>query len=207
MNTANYPAADFPLLDGRAVTQAHADYCAENGHARHEVDGQLTGICPRCGAGRPDADAFPIGTRIALDLPRRTQTGTVVAHRSMSRRNPGWLSLWIRWDDAPGASHTSEPADRVRKIDDAPAWVHKIAYRVNDTMTAFDVMESNNISRAVERGDTVEILREWWANPATREVVEVRPLPVYPGAAPWRVDLITDPADRDRLDAAVGRWL
>lgn len=32
-------------LNGDVVTQAHADYCAEHGHATYNLDN----ICPRCG--------------------------------------------------------------------------------------------------------------------------------------------------------------
>lgn len=40
---------DFPALEGRGVTEAHARYCREHGHATHTVNGADTGICPRCG--------------------------------------------------------------------------------------------------------------------------------------------------------------
>jgi len=42
-------APDFPALDGRPVTQAHADKCARVGHAKHKRNGVNTGVCPRCG--------------------------------------------------------------------------------------------------------------------------------------------------------------
>jgi hypothetical protein len=40
---------DFPALDGRPVTEAHARVCREQGHAAHTVNGRPTGVCPRCG--------------------------------------------------------------------------------------------------------------------------------------------------------------
>lgn len=43
---------DYPALDGRVVTQAHADYCQANGHATYKRDGVDTGMCPRCGEMR-----------------------------------------------------------------------------------------------------------------------------------------------------------
>jgi len=44
-------ARDFAALisNGNGVTQAHADYCAANGHAKHTQNGLDTGVCPRCG--------------------------------------------------------------------------------------------------------------------------------------------------------------
>lgn len=42
-------ANDFPIIDGRPVTEAHARICADRGHATHTVDGVVSGICPRCG--------------------------------------------------------------------------------------------------------------------------------------------------------------
>lgn len=41
-------ATSYPLVTGRPVTQGHADYCAEHGHATHKVNGVDQGICPRC---------------------------------------------------------------------------------------------------------------------------------------------------------------
>lgn len=40
----------FPVLTHDVVTQGHADYCAEHGHASHTVDGVVAAFCPRCGA-------------------------------------------------------------------------------------------------------------------------------------------------------------
>jgi hypothetical protein len=42
-------ANQFPALNGETVTEAHAAFCAERGHATHTVDGVDTGVCPRCG--------------------------------------------------------------------------------------------------------------------------------------------------------------
>lgn len=48
----------YPALNGDVVTQGHADYCSDHGHATHTVDGVDTGRCPRCGELKaPDAPA------------------------------------------------------------------------------------------------------------------------------------------------------
>lgn len=43
---------DFPAADGRPVTEAHARYCADRGHAAHVINGVTSSICPRCGDER-----------------------------------------------------------------------------------------------------------------------------------------------------------
>lgn len=42
-------AIAFPILTGDVVTEAHAQICADRGHATWTVDGEDKGICPRCG--------------------------------------------------------------------------------------------------------------------------------------------------------------
>lgn len=42
-------AKDHAAIEGRTVTQAHADYCTEHGHATWTEDGDDMGSCPRCG--------------------------------------------------------------------------------------------------------------------------------------------------------------
>lgn len=42
-------ALDYPALEGRTVTQGHADYCQAHGHATHNQDGVAQPHCPRCG--------------------------------------------------------------------------------------------------------------------------------------------------------------
>lgn len=49
MTTTRVAPLDFPALDGRPVTQAHADICASRGHATHRVAGIDQQVCPRCG--------------------------------------------------------------------------------------------------------------------------------------------------------------
>lgn len=44
-----FTAERFPALVGGVVTEKHACLCREQGHARHEIDGKDTGLCPRCG--------------------------------------------------------------------------------------------------------------------------------------------------------------
>lgn len=54
-------AMEMPALSGDVVTQGHADYCADNGHAKHTVDGVVSPWCPRCGGSTrnpaPNAEA------------------------------------------------------------------------------------------------------------------------------------------------------
>jgi hypothetical protein len=47
-------ATSFPVLSHDVVTQGHADYCAEHGHATHTVDEVVSPFCPRCGQRLPD---------------------------------------------------------------------------------------------------------------------------------------------------------
>lgn len=48
-------AASFPAVStsdhwtDRVIKQGHVDYCAENGHATHTIDGIEQERCPRCG--------------------------------------------------------------------------------------------------------------------------------------------------------------
>ncbi len=45
-------AMSFPAINGEVVTQGHADYCAEHGHASHTVGTDVSPNCPRCGSSR-----------------------------------------------------------------------------------------------------------------------------------------------------------
>ena len=79
--------AEMAYVEGRVVMQGHADYCEENGHARHTVDGVEQVFCPRCGEPR-DAEPLPVSeaaSRLAdarssfyegLELPYRPSVGT-----------------------------------------------------------------------------------------------------------------------------------
>lgn len=42
-------ALEMPALNLEVVTQAHANICAERGHATHTVNGEIQPHCPRCG--------------------------------------------------------------------------------------------------------------------------------------------------------------
>lgn len=53
------PARDFAALTGAGVTEAHARYCREHGHATHTVDGEVQPHCPRCGDLLDDEDDAP----------------------------------------------------------------------------------------------------------------------------------------------------
>lgn len=51
-STSRY-ADSFPALTGETVTEGHARYCRENGHATHTTDGVVAIFCPRCGESVP----------------------------------------------------------------------------------------------------------------------------------------------------------
>lgn len=55
-------ALDYPALEGRAVTEAHAKICHLNGHAVRTLDGVPTPLCPRCGEVRTTATTAPAVT-------------------------------------------------------------------------------------------------------------------------------------------------
>lgn len=44
---------DYPAVEYRTVTQAHADICDSKGHATYVKDGVDMGFCPRCGEFTP----------------------------------------------------------------------------------------------------------------------------------------------------------
>ncbi|SMY00947.1 hypothetical protein BSP239C_03160 [Brevibacterium sp. 239c] len=44
----NY-ALRTPALNGETVTQGDTNYCRDNGHMTHTIDGAEQGLCPRCG--------------------------------------------------------------------------------------------------------------------------------------------------------------
>lgn len=54
-------AQSFPVPNGLAVTEGHARYCAQHGHATWQEDGADKGICPRCGEVT-EAQAAPVET-------------------------------------------------------------------------------------------------------------------------------------------------
>lgn len=55
---------DFHFLNGKVVTERITRICAEKGHAYYKVNGQDTGICPRCGANYLSPNTqFPPGYR------------------------------------------------------------------------------------------------------------------------------------------------
>ena len=50
MTMTNYfDRTEFPFLNGETVTERIARICQEKGHATYSINGQVTGICPRCG--------------------------------------------------------------------------------------------------------------------------------------------------------------
>lgn len=52
-------AQSFPALNNDVVTQGHTNYCLNNGHATHSVDGVTSPFCPRCGErNAPAVDTY-----------------------------------------------------------------------------------------------------------------------------------------------------
>lgn len=47
--TAPMTNEDFAFLNGETVTERITRICQEKGHSTYSVNGQITGICPRCG--------------------------------------------------------------------------------------------------------------------------------------------------------------
>lgn len=78
-------ALDYPALNGRPVTDAHARICAERGHATYKRDGVDTGSCPRCG----DVTIVTIP-----DWTRSFVTATVEnEHREVVTQFTGWRAV------------------------------------------------------------------------------------------------------------------
>lgn len=54
MNNKSIYANSFPAVSNsddwtdRVITQGHADYCNEHGHATYTKDGIVQDFCPRC---------------------------------------------------------------------------------------------------------------------------------------------------------------
>lgn len=47
---------DYAALKGETVTEGHLRYCAERGHAVHQIDGMVQDDCPRCGMNLASED-------------------------------------------------------------------------------------------------------------------------------------------------------
>lgn len=57
-------ALSYPALNGEVVTEAHAAYCVDKGHAVHTVDGVEQAMCPRCGELRDAGHEINLMMRI-----------------------------------------------------------------------------------------------------------------------------------------------
>jgi hypothetical protein len=68
----NY-ALSYPALAGEPVTEGHSQWCKQNGHATHTVDGVDTGLCPRCGDVKSASD-LPVSV-----TPATSANGTTVS--------------------------------------------------------------------------------------------------------------------------------
>ena len=101
----------FPILTGDVVTQGHANYCAEHGHATHKVDGVDTGVCPRCGAVTTlkDRRGYRIDEIRYVDREVIMETGEIVG--------------WDYCDLLLGAEHKGKCCDSYNRRT-SPVWKH-----------------------------------------------------------------------------------
>lgn len=73
----------YPALNGQTITEGHAQYCRDNGHAVHTVDGVKSTLCPRCGA-------IVRNTIRTGDVVRNIATGNRVHVRHYNLRTDTW---------------------------------------------------------------------------------------------------------------------
>lgn len=83
-------AMDHAAIKGETVTQGHADYCAEYGHAVTIVEGQDQGVCPRCGDVTMSATEHAALVAECLKAAEATArcTGSVAATHTIERVLP-----------------------------------------------------------------------------------------------------------------------
>lgn len=103
-------ATDYPALEGRPVTQGHADHCATKGHATYTCDGVVGGTCPRCGVVLETAEWTP---RKQSDAVRKYLLGKGVDPKSFAvsseKTNDRGVVTYVMpkegtyGDDLPGA--------------------------------------------------------------------------------------------------------
>lgn len=58
-------ATSYPVLTGDPITQGHADYCTQHGHATYTQGGNVAPWCPRCGDNLPAEDVADLDKRTA----------------------------------------------------------------------------------------------------------------------------------------------
>lgn len=95
---------DFPVVTGGTVTEGHARYCRENGHARHTFDGVVSPWCPRCGDNVSIAAVTVEEVQDAIGgNPWVPASSPVAEYRARLARERA---------DAAALEHASEVADR-----------------------------------------------------------------------------------------------
>lgn len=93
-------AMSFAALNLETVTEGHAGYCRENGHAMHTEDGVQSIFCPRCG----DLTEQVAPVRILMTYADMNEQSYGIAFRSTAdhhiegaRHNPGSLFTVTVW--------------------------------------------------------------------------------------------------------------
>jgi hypothetical protein len=97
-------ATSFPVIYGETVTEGHALYCREFGHATHTEDGEESRFCPRCGEDKTAERLFVKANPAPRDLQLTRYT---VEHNAQ-------LGYYYVWD-------TMEKAERFTSPDQAVA--------------------------------------------------------------------------------------
>lgn len=124
-------AMDHAAIKGETVTQGHADYCAEHGHAVTIVEGQDQGVCPRCGDVTMSATEHAALVAECMKAAEATArcTGSVGATHSIERVLPTTgtrytvaTATWNRAEaEAADAAEAEAVADEIQAIRDAEA--------------------------------------------------------------------------------------
>lgn len=89
----NIYGMDMAAANGTPVTQGHANYCAEHGHATWMDGGKDKGLCPRCGEVMEHTKA-PAAQTGAKKMTEHTKTPKPMSLASMS---PYGIERSIPW--------------------------------------------------------------------------------------------------------------
>lgn len=89
-------ALSYPALNGEVVTEAHAKYCQDNGHASYSLNGVSLDCCPRCGELTIDVEPEAV---VNSDIPSRSAyyNGRYEHYRAMGEC-AGTASEWAYLD-------------------------------------------------------------------------------------------------------------
>lgn len=89
----------YHAVNGQTVTQADANACASEGHKTHTVDGVDTGVCPRCGEVKAEADTAEVAeyaySIVPVALVRQGRLGFEV--RKMNARTGALIDCLCTW--------------------------------------------------------------------------------------------------------------